>query len=231
MLVGNPYRHVFACHPPARKASVDAAPFDGGERGTYISIISPIPRPAHIIAPIVNGKKYFFTIEFARSWNFHSNAATMAKRAVRNIAVTPKNNHIGNPIKPAHIDMILYGIGVTAVKNNINTPFFRNISWAVANCSGLATLFINHIPTESNSHMPIMYAIAPPIIDPNDAATVIGIARFRLAIIGGVINTSGGMNKNTDSQTVNMKTTHEYAGCSDFFNINSANFIVTVVFL
>jgi len=73
-----------------------------------------------------------------------------------------------------------------------------------------------------------MYAIAPPTIEPNVAAIVIGTARRRFAIMGGAMNTSGGTNKNTDSHMVNMNTTHEYAGCSDFFNINSANFIVAL---
>lgn len=181
-----------------------------------------------MIAPSVNGQKYFFIIAFAWSWNFHSNAATIAKRPVRNMAVTPINSHIGNPIKPAHMDIILYGIGVTAVKNSMNTPWRMNNSWAVWNCSGLETLFISQTPTESNSHIPIMYAIAPPIIEPSVAAIVIGTARRRFAMMGGAMNTSGGTNKNIDSHTVNMNTTHEYAGCSDFFNINSANFIVTV---
>lgn len=89
-------------------------------------------------------------------------------------------------------------------------------------------MFTSHMPTESNSHIPIIYAIAPPMIDPSVAAIVIGTARCRFAIIGGVMNTSGGTNKNTDSHTVNIKTTHEYAGLSDFFNINSANFIAIV---
>jgi len=74
--------------------------------------------------------------------------------------------------------------------------------------------------------MPIIYAIAPPTIDPNDAAIVIGTARFLSAIIGGVIKTSGGTNKNIDSHMVSMKTIHEYAGDSDFFNIYSANFMI-----
>ena len=38
----------------------------------------------------------------------------IAKRPVRNIADTPRNNNIGYPIKPNHIANNLYGIGVLA---------------------------------------------------------------------------------------------------------------------
>ena len=48
-----------------------------------------------MIAPIVNGQKYFFTIAFARSWKKYSNVAIVANLPVRNIADTPKNIHIG----------------------------------------------------------------------------------------------------------------------------------------
>lgn len=65
----------------------------------------------------------------------------------------------------------------------------------------------------------------PPTIDPSAAAMVIGTARFLFAIIGGVIKTSGGINKNIDSQMVSKNTTHEYVRDSDFCNINSENFI------
>ena len=86
----------------------------------YNSIIRPMPSPAAIIANMVSGQKYFFTMVFACSWKRHSNAATMAKRAVRNTADTPKNNAAGNPMNPAHIAISLYGIGVNAVRTIIN---------------------------------------------------------------------------------------------------------------
>ena len=163
-----------------------------------------------MIAPIVNGQKYLFTIAFARSWKRYSNVAIVAKRPVRNIADTPKNSNIGYPIKPNHMANNLYGIGVTAVNTIINIPYFENIGLiAVSINSGFENVSINQIPTESYSHIPIMYAIAPPTIDPNDAATVIGTARRLFAIIGGVINTSGGINKNIDSHTVRKNTIHE----------------------
>ncbi len=150
----------------------------------------------------------------------------VAKRPVRNIADTPKNNHIGYPIKPNHIANNLYGIGVTAVKTIIIIPYLLNIGLIVDSISsGLENVSINHMPTESYSHIPIMYAIAPPTNDPSDAAMVIGTARFLFAIIGGVIKTSGGMNKNIDSQIVSKNTIQEYARDSDFFNIYSENFI------
>ncbi len=185
-----------------------------------------MPSRAATIAPIVNGQKYLFTIAFARSWKKYNNVAIIAKRPVRNIADTVKNSNIGYPIKPNHIANNLYGIGVTAVNTIINIPYFVNIGLiAVSINSGFENVSINHIPTESYSHNPIMYAIAPPTIDPNDAAIVIGNARRLFAIIGGVMNTSGGINKNIDSHIVNKNTTHEYPRDSDFFNINSENFI------
>ena len=151
----------------------------------------------------------------------------IAKRPVRNIADTPRNNNIGYPIKPNHIANNLYGIGVTAVKTMINIPYFVNIGLiAVSINSGLENVSINHIPTESYSHIPIKYAIAPPTSDPSDAAIVIGNARFFDATMAGVIKTSGGINKNIDSQIVRKNTIHEYAGLSDFFNICSISFIV-----
>ena len=150
----------------------------------------------------------------------------IAKRPVRNIADTPKNNNIGYPIKPNQIASNLYGIGVTAVKTIINIPYFVNIGLiAVSINSGFENVSINQMPTESYSHIPIKYANAPPTNDPSDAATVIGIARFFDATMAGVMNTSGGINKNMDSQIVRKNTIHEYAGLSDFFNICSTSFI------
>jgi hypothetical protein len=70
-----------------------------------------------------------------------------------------------------------------------------------------------------------MYANAPPTKEPNDAATVIGNARFFDATIAGVMKTSGGTNKNIDSQMVKKNTIHEYVGLSDFFNMCSTSFI------
>ena len=129
-------------------------------------------------------------------------------------------------MKPSHNANSLYGIGVTAVKTIIKIPYLLNIGFiAFSINSGLENVFINHKPTESHSHAPIMYAIAPPTIDPNAVAIVIGTARFLFAMIGGVINTSGGMNKNIDSQIVNINTIQEYARLSDLFRIYSANFI------
>ena len=185
-----------------------------------------MPKTAAIIAPIVNGQKYLFTIAFARSWKKYSNVANIAKRPVRNIADTAKNINIGYPIKPNHIASNLYGIGVTAVSTIISMPYLLNIGFiAVSINSGFENVSINHTPTESYSHIPIIYAIAPPTIDPRLAATVIGNARFLFAIIGGVINTSGGINKNIDSHTVNKNTIHEYPRDSDLFNMYSENFI------
>ena len=179
-----------------------------------------MPRPAAIIAPSVNGQKYFFTIALARSWNCHNKYPTIANRADRNRADTPKNIHIGNPIKPNQIANNLYGIGVTAVRTIIRTPYFVNIGRTVDSInSGFENVIISHVPTESYSHAPIRYAIAPPTIDPNIAATTIGTARRLFAIMGGVIKTSGGMNKNIDSHTVKINTIHEYAGRSDCFKI------------
>ena len=150
----------------------------------------------------------------------------VANRPVRNIADTPKNNHIGYPIKPSHMANNLYGIGVTAVNTIIIMPYLLNIGLIVDSInSGLEKVSINQIPTESYNHIPIIYAIAPPTNDPSDAATVIGTARFLFAIIGGVIKTSGGINKNIDSQMVNKNTIQEYACDSDFCNIYSENFI------
>lgn len=146
---------------------------------------------------------------------------------MRNIADTAKNIHIGYPMNPSHIANNLYGIGVTAVKTIISMPYLLNIGFIVVSInSGFENVFISQIPTESHNQAPIMYAIAPPTIDPSAAAIVIGSARFLSAIIGGVIKTSGGMNKNMDSHIVSMNTIHEYAGCSDFFNMYSANFIL-----
>ena len=185
-----------------------------------------MPKTAAIIAPIVNGQKYLFTIAFARSWKKYSNVANIAKRPVRNIADTAKNINIGYPIKPNHIASNLYGIGVTAVSTIISMPYLLNIGFiAVSINSGFENVSINHTPTESYSHIPIIYAIAPPTIDPRLAAIVMGNARFLFAIIGGVIKTSGGINKNIDSHIVNKNTIHEYARDSDFFKINSENFI------
>ena len=178
------------------------------------------------MAPIVNGQKYFLTIALARSWKKYSSVAIMAKRPVRNIADTPKNKRIGYPIKPNQIASNLYGIGVTAVSTIINMPYFENIGLIVLSIrAGFENVSINHIPTESYSHIPIIYANAPPTIEPKLAAMVIGNARRLFAIIGGVIKTSGGINRNIDSHIVNKNTTHEYARDSDFCSINSEKVI------
>lgn len=129
-------------------------------------------------------------------------------------------------MNPNHNASNLYGIGVTAVKTIIKIPYLVNIGlMAFSINSGLEKVFINHIPTESHNHAPIIYAIAPPTMEPRDAAIVIGTARFLFAIIGGVIKTSGGTNKNIDSKMVSIKTIHEYARLSALFSIYSANFI------
>ena len=91
--------------------------------------------------------------------------------------------------------------------------------------SGFEKVSINHLPTDSYSQNPIMYANAPPTIEPSDAAIVMGKARFLFAIIGGVIKTSGGINKNIDSQMVRKNTIHEYQRDSDFFSMYSENFM------
>ena len=104
----------------------------------------------------------------------------------------------------------LYGIGVTAVSTIISMPYLLNIGFiAVSINSGFVNVFTIHTPNESHNHAPIIYANIPPTIDPNDVAIVIGRARRLFAIIGGVINTSGGINKNIDSQIVNINTIHE----------------------
>lgn len=165
---------------------------------------------AAAIAPIVIGQKYFFTIAFARSWKKYSSVEIIANRPVRNIADTARNSNIGYPMNPSHIASNLYGIGVTAVRTIINIPYLLNIGLiAVSINSGFENVSINHTPTESYNHRPIIYAIAPPTIDPRDAAIVIGSARFLFAIIGGVMNTSGGTNKNIDSHMVRKNTNHE----------------------
>ena len=187
--------------------------------------------PAIKTAPTVNCQKYFFTIAFARSWNRHSKKPTIAKRPVLKIADTPKNSSAEKPIKPAHIAISLYGIGVTAVIKMIKIPCLINILCANSNFSMVAKFSISHTPTVSNSQSPIIYAIAPPTTEPKAAAVTVGIARFLFAIIGGVIKTSGGTNKNTDSHTVIKNTNHEYMRVSDFFNINSLNFIQTLLTL
>ena len=105
-------------------------------------------------------------------------------------------------------------------------PYLPNIGLTVDSInSGFENVSINHTPTESYSHMPIMYANAPPTIEPNAAATVIGRARFLFAMMGGVMKTSGGMNRNIDSHIVSKNTTHEKARDSDFFSMYSENFI------
>ena len=163
---------------------------------------------------------------FARSWKKYNNVAIIAKRPVRNIADTAKNNHIGYPINPSHIANNLYGIGVTAVRTIINMPYLLNIGLIADSInSGFENVSINQMPTESYSHIPIIYAIAPPTIEPILAATVIGNARFLFAIIGGVMKTSGGINKNIDSHIVSKNTIHEYPRDSDFFKIYSENFM------
>ena len=67
--------------------------------------------------------------------------------------------------------------------------------------------------------------MAPPTSEPAAAAMVIGNARRRFAMIGGVIKTSGGTNRNIDSHMVKINTIHAYAGCSDFLRIDSISFI------
>ena len=101
-------------------------------------------------------------------------------------------------------------MGVTAVKTIINIPYLVNIGLiAVSINSGLENVSISQIPTESYSHIPIKYAIAPPTREPSAADTVIGNARFFDATIAGVMNTSGGINKNIDSHMVKKNTIHE----------------------
>ena len=184
--------------------------------------------PAMMIAPMVRGQKNFFTIAFARSWNRQSRYPTIANRPVRKIADSPRNKIAGNPINPAQIAISLYGTGVTAVKNIINTPWRINRLCASSNFSILAKLLISHTPTESNSQSPMQYAIIPPTIDPSDAAKTTGTARFLFAIMGGVIKTSGGINKNIDSHTVRMKTAHVYALLSARDSKYSEIFIIFV---
>ncbi len=125
---------------------------------------------------------------FARSWNRQSKYPIIAKRPVLNIADNPRNKTAGKPIKPAHIAINLYGTGVTAVINIMNTPCVINICCANSNFSIVAKLFINHIPTESNNHNPIQYAIIPPTKDPSAAAITTGIARFLFATRLWIIN-------------------------------------------
>ena len=133
---------------------------------------------------------------------------------------------MGYLIKPNHIANNLYGIGVTAVITIIHMPYKSNMgSTDVSINTGSENVFISHVPTDSYSQNPIMYANAPPTIEPSDAAIVMGKARFLFAIIGGVIKTSGGINKNIDSQMVRKNTIHEYQRDSDLFNIYSENFM------
>lgn len=70
-----------------------------------------------------------------------------------------------------------------------------------------------------------MYDIAPPMIEPNIAAIVIGNARRRFAIIAGVIKTSGGIKRNIDSQIVIINTIHQYPRLSACCKIYSDTFI------
>ena len=189
-------------------------------------IINKIPIPAMMMAPMVSGQKNFFTIAFARSWNRQSRYPTIANRLVRNIADRPRYIIAGYPINPAQMVSNLYGTGVIAPRNMMNTPCSMNKLCASSNFSMLAKLLISHTPTESNSHIPIQYAIIPPTIDPSDAAKTTGTARFLFAIIGGVMKTSGGINKNTDSHTVKMKTTHVYALVSARDSKYSENFMI-----
>ena len=195
---------------------------------TYTNNISNMPVAAMIIAPMVSGQKNLFTIAFARSWNRHSKYATIANRPVRNTADNPKNSNAGKPINPAHIAINLYGTGVTAVKKIINTPCLINKLCANANFSIDAKCSIIQTPTESNTHNPMQYAIAPPTIEPNVAAKNTGNARFLFATIGGVINTSGGIKRNIDSNTVIMKTIHVYALLSARDNRYSEIFMVFI---
>lgn len=194
-----------SCHPFFFACAIKDGELQGG---FYNANINNMPSPANNIAPIVICQKYFFTIVFACSWNRHNKYPTIAKRPVLNIADVPKNSTAGNPIKPAHNAINLYGIGVTAVNTMMNTPCFKNICCAISNFSTDAKFSISHIPTVSNNHNPIIYAIAPPTIEPIDADKTVGMVRFLFAIIGGVMKTSGGINKNMDSQTV-IKNTNQ----------------------
>ncbi len=121
----------------------------------------------------------------------------------------------------------MYGTGENAESRIIRKPYFANIVWAVANCEADAKLLIIHIPTESNSHIPIIYEIAPPTIDPKDVAKNTGKARRLSATIGGAMKTSGGMNKNMESNTVRIKTTQRADLCADFCKSHSCNFILS----
>ena len=70
----------------------------------------------------------------------------------------------------------------------------------------------------------------PPIIEPNAAANTIGRARFLSATIAGVMNTSGGIKRNTDSHTVIKNTTHEYQGLDDLSKILLMIFIKFILY-
>ena len=178
-----------------------------------------MPNPAATTANRVNGQKYFFTIVFACSWNRHNNAPNMANRSVRNIAVTPINKIGLNVRNPAHIANNLYGTCVNAAKNMINRPCFANNERAISKFSILENVVISHVPIDSNNQNPIIYAIIPPTNDPKDVTMTTGNAFFLFATIVGVINTSGGRNKNIDSQTVSQNITHKAAGLSHCLRI------------
>jgi len=99
-----------------------------------------------------------------------------------------------------------------------------------SNFSILAKCSINHIPTVSNNQRPIRYAIAPPTIEPSAAAKTIGLARFLSATIAGVMKTSGGIKRNTDSQIVIKKTIQAYHGLEDLSKILCMIFIGAIIY-
>lgn len=67
------------------------------------------------------------------------------------------------------------------------------------------------------------------MIEPSAAAKVIETARFLLAMIAGVMNTSGGINKNMDSHTVIKNTTQAYQGFADLSKILFINFTDVII--
>ena len=118
---------------------------------------------------------------------------------------------------------------MTAVAIIIKIPYLVNNDFVNSNFSTLAKFSISHIPTVSNNQSPIIYAIAPPIMEPSVAAKTIGRARFLSATIAGVIKTSGGTKRNIDSHTVIKNTTHAYQGCDDLSKTLFMIFIMPII--
>ena len=67
-------------------------------------------------------------------------------------------------------------------------------------------------------------------MEPIAAANTIGRARFLSATIAGVINTSGGIKRKTDSHTVIKNTTHAYQGCEDLSKILLMIFMKVILY-